>query len=185
VKVDVIIFQDYDKGVIDDELIKKVVAKAKANNIPVTVDPKRKNFKRYKNVTLFKPNLKELKEGLNMVVDVNEIASIKKATAQLKTLLNSEILLITLSEKGIFVEYDNGNDKSFQMIPSYVRSISDVSGAGDTVISVASLCVARKIDIELMAFISNMAGGLVCEKVGVVPVSKEELLKEVILHKGL
>jgi len=184
-KIDVIIFQDYDKGIIDNELIRKIVAKAKTNKIPVTVDPKKKNFNRYKDVTLFKPNLKELKEGLNTVVDVSDINSIKKATAQLKALLNTDVILITMSEYGVFVEYDNGNDKSFHIIPSFVRSISDVSGAGDTVISVASLCVACNIDSEQMAFISNMAGGLVCEKVGVVPVDREELLKEIILHKGL
>ncbi len=183
-QIDVIIFQDYDKGVIDDELITKVVLKARSNNIPIAVDPKKKNFKHYKNVTLFKPNLKELVEGLNTLVDVKDITSIKKATAQLKGLLSSDIVLITLSENGVFVEYDKGNDKNFHIIPSFVRSISDVSGAGDTVISVASLCIARAIDPELMAFISNMAGGLVCEKVGVVPVIKDELLKEVILHKG-
>lgn len=183
-RIDVIIFQDYDKGIIDNELIRKIVGKANANKIPVTVDPKKKNFNRYKNVTLFKPNLKELKEGLNTDIDVKDIISIKKATAQLKALLNSDIVLITLSEYGVFVEYDNGNDKSFHIIPSFVRSISDVSGAGDTVISVASLCIACNIDAEQMAFISNMAGGLVCEKVGVVPVDKEELLKEIILHKG-
>lgn len=184
-RIDVIIFQDYDKGIIDNELIRKIVTKANANKIPVAVDPKKKNFSRYKNVTLFKPNLKELKEGLNTDIDVNDINSIKKATAQLKGLLNSNIVLITLSEHGVFVEYDNGKEKSFHIIPSFVRSISDVSGAGDTVISVASLCLACNIDPEQMAFISNMAGGLVCEKVGVVPVNKEELLKEIILHKGL
>lgn len=183
-KIDVIIFQDYDKGVIDNELITKVVAKAKSLNIPISVDPKKKNFSRYKNITLFKPNLKELKEGLNIIVDVNDITSIKKATAQLKNLLNSDIVLITMSEHGVFVEYDNGNDKSYHIIPSFVRTISDVSGAGDTVISVASLCLALNIDPELLAFVSNMAGGLVCEKVGVVPINKKELQKEIILHKG-
>jgi len=183
-KIDVIIFQDYDKGVISEEIISEVVSIANNKHIPVSVDPKKRNFGKYKNVNLFKPNLKELKEGLNQDISVNNISSIQRASNDLKDMLNAEMILITLSERGVFVEYDNNGEKNYQIIPSFVRSVSDVSGAGDTVISVASLCLAKNINPEDVAFISNMAGGLVCEKLGVVPVNKQELLEEVILHRG-
>ncbi|MCD4696720.1 MAG: hypothetical protein K8S16_10825 [Bacteroidales bacterium] len=179
-KIDVIVFQDYDKGVINASFIEQVVNKAKAENIPVAVDPKKKNFREYKNVTLFKPNLKELTEGLNEDIELNDPGALKKATTKLKALLGADILLITLSESGVFVDYQNGDEKSTRIIPSNVRSISDVSGAGDTVISVASLCLALNVDPEQMAFISNLAGGLVCEKAGVVPVDKTHLLDALI-----
>jgi rfaE bifunctional protein kinase chain/domain len=182
-QVHVIIFQDYDKGVISKEIITEIVSIANSKKIPVSVDPKKRNFGKYHNVNLFKPNLKELKEGLNQEVSINDISSIQRASNNLKDMLDAEMILITLSERGVFVEYDDNGEKSYQIIPSFVRSVSDVSGAGDTVISVASLCLAMKVNPEDVAFISNMAGGLVCEKVGVVPVNKQELLEEVILHR--
>jgi rfaE bifunctional protein kinase chain/domain len=183
-RIDVIIFQDYDKGVISEEVITQVVSIANQKSIPVSVDPKKRNFGKYNNVNLFKPNLKELKEGLNQEVYINNISSIQDASSRLKSMLKADMILITLSDKGVFIEYNNNGEKGYQVIPSFVRSVSDVSGAGDTVISVASLCLAKKVKPEDIAFISNMAGGLVCEKVGVVPINKQELLEEVILHKG-
>lgn len=177
--VQVIIFQDYDKGVISEELISKVVKKAKDNGIPVSVDPKRKNFINYKNVSLFKPNLKELKEGLNMEFDSKNIDELEKAAEALTKQLNAEMLLITLSEDGILIRHKSNGTQS-DIIPSNVRSVSDVSGAGDTVIAVASLCLAKGVHAEEIAFISNLAGGQVCEQVGVVPVEKERLLKTLI-----
>jgi rfaE bifunctional protein kinase chain/domain len=177
--VDVIIFQDYDKGVITPELIDKVVSKAIAKNIPVSVDPKKRNFLHYKNVTLFKPNLKELKEGLNLEFNGKDKAELDRAAESLHAGLEARMILITLSEDGVLVRYEN-NGTQTALIPSNVRSVSDVSGAGDTVISVASLCLARGVHPEDLAFISNLAGGLVCEKVGVVPVEKEGLLNALI-----
>ncbi len=177
-KIDVVIFQDYDKGVISADLIKGVVDIANKKGIPVSVDPKKKNFSNFKNVNLFKPNLKELKEGLNIDFDSGDKNELAATIGNLKELINSEITLITLSEDGVFVDYSDTSGRKSQLIPSHVRSISDVSGAGDTVISVASLCLARKISPVWMASISNLAGGLVCEKVGVVPINKNQLLEE-------
>jgi len=146
-------------------------------NIPTTVDPKKRNFLDYKNVTLFKPNLKELKEGLNIEIDAKKISEIKKAIQLLNKNLNSLITLITLSENGIY-----SYSKNQQLhIPAHIRTIADVSGAGDTVISVAALCLALKQDEETIAKIANLAGGLVCEKVGVVPIDKKILLSESLL----
>lgn len=177
-KVDVIVFQDYDKGIITSELIEQVVDIATKKNISVAVDPKKKNFINYKNVTLFKPNLKELKEGLNIDFNAKNNKELQDAVSRLKYILNAEMVLLTLSEDGVFIEYENNGEKSTTILPSHVRSISDVSGAGDTVISVASLCLATKVEPAVLAAISNLAGGLVCEKIGVVPVDKQVLLDE-------
>ncbi len=179
-KIDVIIFQDYDKGVIDEELIAEVVFVANEHNIPVAVDPKRRNFLSYKGVTLFKPNLKELREGLKIDIDRKNPDDLKNAVAGLKSKLDAKMVMITLSEDGIFIDYNDNGDRQTLLFPSYVRTISDVSGAGDTVISVASLCLAAGCNPATMANIANLAGGLVCEEVGVVPINKEKLLKETL-----
>jgi rfaE bifunctional protein kinase chain/domain len=179
-KIDVIIFQDYDKGVISEKLIRDVVMTATKKGIPVAVDPKKRNFKAYRNVTLFKPNLKELKEGLNIEFDPKDRQQLKNAVAQLNQLLKAEMILLTLSEDGVYIEFKENKKRSNRILPSHVRSISDVSGAGDTVISVASLCLAVKANPAILAAVSNVAGGLVCEKPGVVPVDKNQLIKEVL-----
>ena len=178
-KADVIIFQDYDKGVISRELIDKVTNLANSKNIPIVVDPKKENFLDYKNVSLFKPNLKEIKEGLNIEFDVNNDVDVEMAVAKLQDKLNAEIVLNTLSERGVFISWKVNDVYESRLIPAHFRNIADVSGAGDTVISVAAPCIAQKIDPPVMAAISNLAGGLVCEEVGVVSVKKHSLLKEV------
>ncbi len=175
-RIDVIIFQDYDKGVINQQLIDYVVAAAEELNIPVVVDPKQKNFLNYKRVTLFKPNLKEVKEGLNINFDPNKQTELEDAISRLSSLLEAEMVLNTLSEKGVYIKWKDGS----QIIPAHLRNIADVSGAGDTVISVAALCLALGIEAPDMAAIANLAGGLVCEEVGVVPIDKIRLQDEVI-----
>ncbi|MCB2221748.1 MAG: D-glycero-beta-D-manno-heptose-7-phosphate kinase [Bacteroidetes bacterium] len=182
-KIEVIIFQDYDKGVINADVINHVVANARQLNIPVAVDPKKNNFLDYKGVTLFKPNLKELSEGLNTTIDPEKVIDLKAAAAELRKKLNMEFILITLSEHGIYVDLKNENENQYHILPSNVRAVSDVSGAGDTVISVASVCLALRTGAEDLAFIANLAGGQVCEKVGVVPVDKARLLNEILRLK--
>lgn len=172
--IDVIIFEDYDKGVIGKQLIEGVVKLARQKGIPVAVDPKKKNFNHYKNVTLFKPNLKELREGMKIDLDKNNTAEISKAVNKLCNDNKIKTALITLSEKGIFYV----DEKEEKLLPAHIRTIADVSGAGDTVISVAALCLALETDTETMATLANLAGGLVCEKVGVVPIEKTQLLEE-------
>lgn len=174
--LDAIIFEDYNKGVLTEKLISKVVELAQIKNIPTAVDPKKENFLAYRNVTLFKPNLKELKEGLNVDFNIsNTKLEFEQAVNNLEGKLNNEISFITLSEHGVFIK--NSSKKHYAK--AHLRNISDVSGAGDTVIAVATLCLATKLDIEQIAEISNIAGGLVCEKSGVVSIDKQELLQEV------
>ncbi len=178
--IDVIIFEDYDKGVITPQLIAKIVALAKKHNIPIAVDPKKKNFLHYKGVTLFKPNLKELKEGLKLDHKPQKQKELTEISKNLHNDLDIKYILTTLSEAGVFISIKNQTTKSSYLFPAHIRKISDVSGAGDTVISVAALCLALKHSPEMIAQISNIAGGLVCEEIGVVPVNKDKLLSEVI-----
>lgn len=173
--VDVIIFEDYDKGCITPELIEKVVSKANKLNIPTVVDPKKRNFLDYKGVTLFKPNLKEIKEGLNVQINPSSKESIDQANQALKEKLNHTSTLITLSEYGV---YFNKENESFT-IPAHIRKIADVSGAGDTVVAVASLCLGLGASDYNIAAISNLAGGLVCEYVGVKPIELSLLMSEI------
>ena len=174
-KIDCILFQDYDKGVINQNIINIIVEKAKLLNIPITVDPKKKNFLSYNNVTLFKPNFKEFKEGLNINL-TNKNEMLEKG-AEILHSKGIEIVFITLSEDGIFLSYKKDNKIINKIIPGIPRDVIDVSGAGDTVISVASMLL-NDIDIEEIAKIANIAGGIVCEEIGVVPIDKNKLLKE-------
>lgn len=172
-----IIFEDYDKGLISEELIFSVVNLANQKNIITVVDPKKRNFHFYKDVSLFKPNLKELREGLKTEIDPYSLTTIENAIETLKQRLSAKNIMLTLSEHGVFISSDKGQ----KLIPAHVRNIADVSGAGDTVIATAALCLAAGLDIFQTAAIANLAGGLVCEHVGVVPINKEELLKEALL----
>lgn len=174
-EIDAIILEDYNKGLLTPTLISRIVELAIENEIPVTVDPKKDNFFAYKNVTLFKPNLKELKEGLGVEFDLNtDRNGFEAAVAEMEESLNNQITLVTLSEHGVFVKVD----EKLNYIPAYVRNISDVSGAGDTVIAVATLCLAAGLSSSELADIANLSGGLVCEVSGVVPIDKQKLKEE-------
>lgn len=169
-----VIFEDYNKGVLTENLIHKIIAFCKENNIVTTVDPKRKNFFSFKGVDIFKPNLKEVKDGLNMLFDEVNEETLKKIHTELNQILQHRISLITLSEKGVYIQKGN----YAKIISSQRRNIADVSGAGDTVIAVASLIYSATKDITLAAQIANLAGGIVCEEVGTVAVNKGKLLDE-------
>lgn len=175
-----IIFQDYNKGVLTPKLIQEVLKKARKRGIPTAVDPKRKNFEAFSNVTLFKPNLKELSEGLKLELDPGDREAIIEASQALREKLKCDYVMTTLSEHGMMICMKDKSEQKNLFVPAHVRSISDVSGAGDTVISLASLCLALQRSAYEIAYISNLAGGLVCEEIGVVPVNKDKLLKEVI-----
>jgi rfaE bifunctional protein kinase chain/domain len=182
-KIDVIIFEDYDKGVISSLLIKKVTDLALKKAIPIVADPKRKNFAAYRNITLFKPNFKELKEGLKFDFSTENLSDLEKIVDDLQLKNNIDNVLVTLSEAGVYLSIKDHQSNvivSRHNIPAQVRNIADVSGAGDTVISVVSLCLALKLDPYSIAIIANLAGGLVCEEVGVVPVNKEKLMQEAL-----
>ena len=172
--VDVVILQDYNKGVLTAKVIAKVIEIANTKNIPTIVDPKKQNFLAYKNCTIFKPNLAEIKAGMNIDFNPDITQEIEKAAADLRELLNAKGVLLTLSGRGICIN----TKENFTHTPAFKRNIIDVSGAGDTVIAVAALCLASNMNLNDLSVLSNLAGGLVCEEVGVVPIQKEKLLIE-------
>lgn len=170
----VVIFEDYDKGVLSRQAIADITAFANEHNVPTVVDPKKRHFLDYEHTTLFKPNLKELKEGLKIDLDVDKPGELAEVITRLKSQMSLSGTLITLSERGVYIDF---NGEQVQL-PAHVRQISDVSGAGDTVISIAACCVALRQSPRRIAGLSNLGGGLVCESVGVVPISKTRLLEE-------
>lgn len=172
--IHIVIFVDYDKGLITPGLIKNVIELAKSKNILIAADPKNRNFGNYQGVDLFKPNFKEFKDGLKLQVETSDLAKLKSISENFKKENQIGLLFITLSELGVFLT--NGVKQNYY--PAEVRDIADVSGAGDTVIAAASLCLAAGLSVPFMAQLSNLAGGLVCEKLGVVPIDMEQLKKE-------
>ncbi len=170
-----IILEDYNKGVLTPHIIKAIIAYCNQKGIPTAVDPKQKNFLAYQNCTIFKPNLKEVKEGLKMEIPTVDLAHMQQVHVALQAALQHTISFITLSEHGVFYAQENKE----ALIPTHIRSIADVSGAGDTVIAVASLVYAYSKDMALAAEIANIAGGLVCELVGTAPIDKSLLANEV------
>lgn len=172
----VLIFEDYDKGVLSETVIAEITKAANAAGVPVVVDPKKKNFAAYKNAFLFKPNLKELKEGIHTDVDPENTSDFENHIHAFMNKMGIQHMMITMSERGVMIT----NGTQVKYIPAHIRKIADVSGAGDTVISVAALCVASGFSNEKVAGIANLAGGLVCEEVGVVPIDPNKLEAEII-----
>ncbi|MBC7509704.1 MAG: carbohydrate kinase [Ferruginibacter sp.] len=175
-KPQLVILEDYNKGVLTEKCIKQIIRICKTENILTAVDPKRKNFFAYEGVDIFKPNLHEVKESLNILGNQVSEDILHDMHEQLKGKLQHSISFITLSEKGVYFESEN--EKA--IIPTHIRSIADVSGAGDTVIAVASVVFAASKNIRLMAEMANVAGGMVCEEVGTVAIDKNKLLTECI-----
>lgn len=178
-KLDAIILQDYNKGVLTKNLIEKIIGLANANKVIVTVDPKFNNFFSYQNVTVFKPNRKETEDAFG--IKIKSQAEITSAGNKLLQELNCKYALLTLGEGGIALFEKT---KLERRVPTKARKVADVSGAGDTVISTLTMALTAGADIYDAAYLANYAGGLVCQEVGIVPIDlnvlfsavKEELL---------
>ena len=171
--IDAILFQDYNKGVLGTTIINELLLEAVRRDIPTTVDPKNTNFYAYNRVTLFKPNLREINQNIPFSIDASKEA-LHKAVTYLKSQLNNRQTLITLSDKGLYLE----NGEAQILLPTTPRIIADVCGAGDSVISIATLCIAAQLPAKEMAILCNLAGGQVCEKVGVVSVDPGQLAED-------
>jgi rfaE bifunctional protein kinase chain/domain len=177
---DVIIFEDYNKGVLTQNVITEVISLCKENNILTAVDPKRKNFFSYTGVDIFKPNLHEIKDAFNLLSEQLGKTELSDIHQQLREKLRHSTSFITLSERGVFYQRDEDGD----IIASHIRNVADVSGAGDTVIAVASLVYTLTKNVRLMAEMANIAGGLVCEEVGTAAIDSTKFLNEceLLLH---
>lgn len=174
-KPDVAILQDYNKGLFTENNISQIIELLHNNDIKIAVDPKKANFTAYKNVALFKPNLKEVSEALALNIDPKSMKSLEETCLLLKEKLECKASLITLSENGViaFDEFEN-----LTHFPAFPRKVIDVSGAGDTVVSIAALFLALDYSIENIAFFSNLAGGMTIEKKGVVAMTIEDFIAE-------
>jgi D-glycero-beta-D-manno-heptose-7-phosphate kinase len=172
--IEAIIFQDYDKGVVTKAIIARVVNLANRMKIPVMADPKFRNFMEYSSIAIFKPNFKEFVRGVKSDASKTEIARLAEEGEQLRSRQQIDALMVTLSSNGILVMEAGGHIH----IPAVKREVKDVSGAGDTVISVLALCYACGMSFRQAAAVANLAGGQVCEKSGVVPVDREQLVGE-------
>ena len=175
---DVLIFQDYNKGLLTEKIIRGATMICLNNNIPVAVDPKKRHFSSYQMCTLFKPNLGEISDNLLQEIDPKDIESLRAAALSLNERLHNGITLITLSDKGVFLH----SGEHTLLEPAHVRDVADVSGAGDTVISIAALCLAARTSLPTLAALSNLAGGIVCEYQGVVSIDEARLAREARQH---
>jgi len=171
--VRVVIFQDYNKGVLTPGVIRVIIAESRKRGILTAVDPKKANFFAFEGVDLFKPNLKEIRDSAPFAVHPT-LESLQRASDFLRERLQNRLTMITLSEKGLFLDGGTGG----RIFPTVPRNVADVSGAGDTVISIAALGMAAGLDLDTIAALSNLAGGQVCEFPGVVPVRRDILAAE-------
>ncbi len=173
-KIDAVIIEDYNKGVLTESLIEVLMNLFESKKIPVLVDPKKKNFFCYTGATVFKPNLREAREalGTHFGTSLSELNAVHK---ELKINLQHKNTLITLGEQGAYI-HDGTKGK---IIPAQIRNVSDVSGAGDTVIAVMAAAISSGATVTDAAYLANLAGGMVCEKPGVVSIDKNHLIKEI------
>lgn len=167
-----VIFQDYNKGVLTPQLIERSINLARKHHLLITVDPKFHNFLHYKNVTVFKPNIKEAEEAL--AVKIRSAHDLRNACQQLMQKLTPDCLLLTRGASGMSLMEGNGE---MIHIPTRVRKVADVSGAGDTVISTLTAALNGNASYAEAATIANYAAGIVCEEVGIVPIEKQKLIK--------
>lgn len=167
-----IILEDYNKGVLSEQLINDIINYAKDKNIPVLVDPKKDNFFSYKNVTLFKPNRKEAQVALENPMKSKE--NIIDAGNKLLSSLNCDNVLITLGSEGMMLFEKDGTISS---VPTYARKVSDVSGAGDTAIATIAATIAGEANLKEASALANYASGIVVEKPGIVSIEIDELLE--------
>ena len=173
-EIDVVVFQDYNKGVLTKNVIHTITETANSKNKLILVDPKEKNYFEYCNTTLFKPNLKELELSSKQKFETIKIKKISEIIDRQMKILKPKIMMITLSENGIFFK---NKDEEF-LSPVFERKIIDVSGAGDCIIAILSLVINSNLDTQKIVKIANLCGGLACEKVGVAKIDKQELIKE-------
>ncbi|NND34987.1 MAG: hypothetical protein HKN76_20545 [Saprospiraceae bacterium] len=166
--IDVAILQDYNKGILTASSIPRILSLLRRHQIKVVVDPKYDNFFAYGDVTIFKPNFAELKASMPFDV-TREVHSLLKAADYIRSKTNCEIVMVTLSDKGIFID----DSLTHYLLPAQKRLITDVCGAGDTVISVAALAYTAGLDLQNIAHWSALCGTIVCQFPGVRPISLE------------
>jgi D-beta-D-heptose 7-phosphate kinase/D-beta-D-heptose 1-phosphate adenosyltransferase len=174
--VDIILISDMNKGVLSGRILKTIIKLGQDNNIPVIVDPRlSSDYKIYKGATAITPNRFETK--LSTGIKITDINSMKTAGKKLLEESLFEHVIITADKDGMFLY---GNDGSCNLIPTVPKDVYDVSGAGDMVLSIFGFVVGSKNSFESAAMIANIAAGIEVGKIGAVPISKSEILSELM-----
>ncbi|MBU0474278.1 MAG: D-glycero-beta-D-manno-heptose-7-phosphate kinase [Bacteroidetes bacterium] len=173
--IDAIILEDYNKGVLSQSLILKIIDLANSENKVITVDPKFENFFTFNNVTVFKPNLKETEDSFGIKIHTKD--DIENIGFKLLEKISCKYLLLTLGADGMAIFE---KDKPMLIIPTKARKVMDVSGAGDTVISTLTIALLAGATISEATYLANFAGGLVCEEAGVVPIEIDKLFSHLV-----
>lgn len=171
---DGIILQDYNKGVFRKDVISNVTRLAHDEGTLITVDPKFNNFFEYRDVTVFKPNRRELEQAFGAKFRTSE--SFDRYGLELQKKINAQSILITRGEQGMTLIEKDG---TVYHVPTRTRSVTDVSGAGDTVIATLTVMLAAGSDTGEASAIANFAGGIVCEEIGIVPIDRDRLIDTV------
>lgn len=170
--IDGVIVQDYAKGMFSKEVVHEIVKFAEAGGVPVFVDPNSKSDpERYEGATFMTPNSKEA-SALSGIV-IKDHASLKAAGAKLLKVTGSPFLVITLGKDGMAI-FTRGSREP-EMIPTFAREVYDVSGAGDTVISIMALAFSSGATIQESAILGNLGGGVVVGKRGTATCTPDEL----------
>ncbi len=173
-----IILSDYGKGVLTTNLTKEIIKIANKNSIKVLVDPKGKDYSKYKGSYTLTPNKKEAMEATN--IDIKDESSLIEALKSLKTQCELEVSLITLSEQGIAIF-----DDELTIKPTVAREVYDVTGAGDTVIASIAFALGNNLDIKDAIYFANLAAGVVVGKIGSATTTLDEIYEyEYSLHKS-
>ena len=173
-----IILSDYGKGVLTTNLTKEIIKIANKNSIKVLVDPKGKDYSKYKGSYTLTPNKKEAMEATN--IDIKDESSLIEALKSLKTQCSLEVSLITLSEQGIAIF-----DDQLTIKPTVAREVYDVTGAGDTVIASIAFALGNNLDIKDAIYFANLAAGVVVGKIGSATTTLDEIYEyEYSLHKS-
>ena len=175
---DAIIFADYDKGVINAQLIRDVMKHACPYDIPIIVDPKQDNFWHYNGVTAITPNHKEA--GAAVHEEITDVPQLLAVGEKILNRLSLKALLITREANGmaLFQRKTDGN-LQVQDLPPHSSVVTDVTGAGDTAVAVFTLALAANADFHSAAVLSNLAGGIVVGKTGCATVTPKELLNAI------
>jgi len=175
---DCIILSDYGKGVLTNDLTQSIIKIANENKIKVLVDPKGKDYSKYKGAYTLTPNKKEAMEATN--INIKDNTSLIEALKNLKEICNLEVSLITLSENGIAIF-----DDSLKIMPTVAREVYDVTGAGDTVIASIAFALANDLEIDESINFANLAAGVVVGKLGSATATLDEIYEyESSLHKS-
>lgn len=168
---DVVILEDYNKGVLVTAVVERALAAATARGIPTVVDPKRLRFWSYAGASLFKPNAKELAESLGEPIHPDDPEWMEATRRKVGT----GALLLTLGEGGMAVK---GEGDTYLRLPAVARDVYDVSGAGDTVTAVTAVLLAAGASLEEAAVLANHAAAIEVSKAGVATVSPSEILEQ-------